>query len=158
LRYANALYERAPDLLDELIHLKPDVLMTRGGPVTAAAKRATASIPIVIPMRPEDTLGVPCDRLLHPERRIARSQGMILVGQGRSEEGHDPVAHHLVNGALVVMDGFHHSLEHWIEDLSRFLGIAVGKKLHRSLEVGEENGHLLTLALEGCPGRQNPLG
>jgi putative tryptophan/tyrosine transport system substrate-binding protein len=48
LRYANGNYERAPDLVGELIRLKPDVLMTRGGPVTAAAKRATSITPIVM--------------------------------------------------------------------------------------------------------------
>jgi hypothetical protein len=31
------------------------------------------------------------------------------MGHGRAEEGHDPVAHHLVDGALVVMDSLHHS-------------------------------------------------
>jgi putative ABC transport system substrate-binding protein len=48
LRYANAVYERAPELMEELIRLRPDVLMTRGGPVTAAAKLATQTIPIVM--------------------------------------------------------------------------------------------------------------
>jgi putative ABC transport system substrate-binding protein len=48
LRYANGMYERAPELMEELIRLRPDVLMTRGGPVTAAAKRATPTIPIVM--------------------------------------------------------------------------------------------------------------
>ena len=48
LRYANGNYERAPDLVGELIRLKPDVLMTRGGPVTTAAKRATSTVPIVM--------------------------------------------------------------------------------------------------------------
>ena len=47
-RYAEGKYERAPELVDELVRLKPDLLMTRGGPVTTAAKRATATIPIVM--------------------------------------------------------------------------------------------------------------
>jgi putative ABC transport system substrate-binding protein len=47
-RYARAQYERAAGLVDEMLRLKPDVLMTRGGPVTTAAKRATATIPIVM--------------------------------------------------------------------------------------------------------------
>ena len=47
-RYARGEYERASELVDEVIRLKPDVLMTRGGPVTTAARRATASIPIVM--------------------------------------------------------------------------------------------------------------
>jgi putative tryptophan/tyrosine transport system substrate-binding protein len=47
-RYAEGKYERAPQLVDELVRLKPDLLMTRGGPVTMAAKRAIATIPIVM--------------------------------------------------------------------------------------------------------------
>ena len=47
-RYAEGKYEKAPELVDELIRLKPDLLMTRGGPVTTAATRVTATIPIVM--------------------------------------------------------------------------------------------------------------
>jgi len=47
-RYAEGKYERASELVDELVRLKPDLLMTRGGPVTTAAKRAVATIPIVM--------------------------------------------------------------------------------------------------------------
>jgi putative ABC transport system substrate-binding protein len=35
-------------LVAELLGLKPDLLMTRGGPVTTAGKRATATVPIVM--------------------------------------------------------------------------------------------------------------
>ena len=51
---------------------------------------------------------------------------MILVGDGRPEQRHDPVAHHLVHGPLVAVDRLHHALEHRVEELARFLGIAVG--------------------------------
>ena len=47
-RYMEGRYERAPELVDELVRLKPDLLLTRGGPGTAAAKRASAGIPIVM--------------------------------------------------------------------------------------------------------------
>ena len=47
-RYAEGQYERARGLIEELVSLKPDLIMTRGGPVTTAAKRATATIPIVM--------------------------------------------------------------------------------------------------------------
>ena len=74
---------------------------------------------------------------------------MILVGQRGAEERHDPVAHHLVDGALVAMDGLHHALEDGVEELPRLLGVAVGQQLHRALEVGEEHRDLLALAFEG---------
>jgi putative tryptophan/tyrosine transport system substrate-binding protein len=47
-RYAEAKYERLPDLVAELVRLKPDLIMARGRPGTTAAKRATATIPIVM--------------------------------------------------------------------------------------------------------------
>jgi putative tryptophan/tyrosine transport system substrate-binding protein len=45
-RYAEAKYERLPDLAAELVRLGPDLIMARGGPGATAAKRATATIPI----------------------------------------------------------------------------------------------------------------
>ena len=83
---------------------------------------------------------------------------MVLMGERRAEQRHDPVAHHLVDGALVAVDGLHHPFEHGIEDLARFLGIAVGEQLHRALEVGEQHGDLLALALERGFGREDLLG
>ena len=47
-RYAEAQYERLPDLAAELVRFKPDLIMARGGPGAMAAKRATATIPIVM--------------------------------------------------------------------------------------------------------------
>jgi len=82
---------------------------------------------------------------------------VILVGERRAEEGHDAVAHDLVDGPFVAVDGLHHPLEHGIEDLARLLGIAVGEQLHGALEVGEEHGDLLALALQRCLGRQDLL-
>ena len=41
---------------------------------------------------------------------------------------------------------------------ARLFGIAVGEQLHRALEVGEQDGHLLALAFEGATGGDDPLG
>jgi putative tryptophan/tyrosine transport system substrate-binding protein len=46
-RWAEGRYDRLPNLADELVHLKFDVLVTHG-PRGLAAKRATATIPIVV--------------------------------------------------------------------------------------------------------------
>ena len=83
---------------------------------------------------------------------------MILVGDRRAEEGHDPVAHDPVHGALVAVDRLNHAFEHRVEELLRVLGVAVSKQLHRTLDVGEQHGDLLALALEGCPGGQDLVG
>ena len=50
-RFAEGKTERLPDLAAELVRLKVDVIVTvAGGPAAQAAKRATATIPIVAVM------------------------------------------------------------------------------------------------------------
>jgi hypothetical protein len=99
-------------------------------------------------LRAPELVRVPADRLLHPERGMAGAHRVILVAHRGAEEGHDPVAHDLVDGALVAMHRFHHPLEHRIEKLARFLGVAVGQELHGALEIGEDHGDELALPLE----------
>jgi hypothetical protein len=88
----------------------------------------------------------------------ASTHPVILVCERRAEERHDAVAHHLVDGALVVVDGLHHQLEDGVQDLARLLGVAVGEQLHRALEIGEEHSDLLALAFKCSLGRQDFLG
>src|SRR3954447_4539108 len=47
-RWADAKQDRLPALAAELVGLKVDVIVTAGGPASAAAKQATSSIPIVL--------------------------------------------------------------------------------------------------------------
>jgi putative ABC transport system substrate-binding protein len=47
-RSADGRDERFPALADELVRLKVDLIITRGTPAALAAKRATATIPVVI--------------------------------------------------------------------------------------------------------------
>ena len=48
-RWAEGKYERLPGLAAELVRLNVDVLVSQGTPATLAAKRATTTIPIVMP-------------------------------------------------------------------------------------------------------------
>jgi len=77
-------------------------------------------------VRTKHAVAVPFHALLHPQRRIAGAHCVVLVRERRAEEGHDPIAHHLVHRALVAVDGLHHVLEDGIEKVARVLGIAVG--------------------------------
>ena len=47
-RFAEARRDRLPGLAAELVSLKVDVIVTRGGPAAEAARQATTTIPIVI--------------------------------------------------------------------------------------------------------------
>jgi hypothetical protein len=47
--------------------------------------------------------------------------------QRRPKQGHDAVAHHLVDGAFVLVDGRHHAVEHGIEQWPRLLWVALGQ-------------------------------
>src|SRR5919106_2237227 len=47
-RYADGKFERLPDLATELVELKVDVIVTGGPTATRPAKKATATIPIVM--------------------------------------------------------------------------------------------------------------
>ena len=45
-----------------------------------------------------------------------------------------------------------------VEQAPRVLGIAIGQELHRALEVREQDGHVLALALQRVLGRADTLG
>jgi hypothetical protein len=82
------------------------------------------------PLIPADAFRVLPDGLLHPERGIAGTHGVILVGEGGAEEGHDAVAHDLIHRALVAVDGLHHAFQYRVKELARLFGVAVGKQFH----------------------------
>ncbi len=110
------------------------------------------------PMQAAKVFRVPFDGLLHSQGGIARSDRVIFVGERCAEEGHDPVSHHLVDGAFVEVHGLHHALEHRIEDLARLFGITVGQELQRSPEVSEQHRHPLALAFQRPPRGEDLLG
>ena len=100
-----------------------------------------------------DLLGVLRDRALHPEGRVAGAHRVVLVGHRRAEQGHDAVAHHLVDGALEAVDGFHQSLDDRVEQGAGVFRIAVDQQLEGALQVGEEDGDRLALT-----GQRGPRG
>jgi hypothetical protein len=75
-------------------------------------------------------LGIAADLIPHPEGGIACPNRVVFMGHRRAEQRHDPVAHDLVHGALVTVNGLHHVLDDRVEQLPRFLGVAIGEQLH----------------------------
>jgi putative ABC transport system substrate-binding protein len=47
-RWAEGKYERFPELIEELLRLKVDVIVTAGTPAALAVKRATTTVPLVM--------------------------------------------------------------------------------------------------------------
>jgi hypothetical protein len=82
---------------------------------------------------------------------------VILVSQRCAEESHDPVAHDLIDGAFITMDGVDHMLKDGIEKLPRFLRITVGQQLHRTLDVSKKNRDVFALTFERAFGSENLL-
>ena len=66
-------------------------------------------------VRPAEALGHARRALLHAKGRVGRAHRMGLVSQRRAEDGHDPIAEHLVHRPLVPVHRLHHQLEHGIE-------------------------------------------
>jgi hypothetical protein len=83
---------------------------------------------------------------------------MVLMGDGGPKQRHNAITQHLVDGPLEAMHGVHQAFEDRVEELAGFLGVALGKQLHGTLQVGEEDGDLLALPLEGAPGREDLFG
>ena len=102
----------------------------------------------VTPWVRRSVFGQPAHRALQVDGGVAGAHRVVLVGERRAEEGHDPVAHDLVHGPLVAVNGLHHPLEDRIQQLPGLLGVPVGEELHRALHVREEHRDLLALAFE----------
>ena len=56
-------------------------------------------------------LGVGPDGALQGQGGVTGAQGVILVGNGRPEQGHNAVAKHLVHRALITVHGVHHDMD-----------------------------------------------
>ena len=99
---------------------KSAVVVTAARPV-----RAPSRIPVADSMyaplrmcdseRPVHLLGVFLDRRLHLEGGIRTAHRMVLVRKRGTEQSHDAVVHHLVDGGLVGVDSVHHVAEDGVE-------------------------------------------
>jgi len=74
---------------------------------------------------------------------------LLALAFERPKQRHDPIAHHLVHGALIAMHG---------ENLPRLFGVAIGEQFHRALQVCEQNRHLFALTFQRGLGREDSLG
>jgi len=82
-RYAENKFERLPDLADELIRLKVDLLVTPGTPGALALKKATTFIPIVFLDVTDPVAAGLVDSLAHPGGNVTgfSSVESLLAGK-----------------------------------------------------------------------------
>jgi hypothetical protein len=80
---------------------------------------------------------------------VERPPGVVLVGDGRTEQRHDPVTRELVDGAFPPVHGVQHALKGAVHDRVELLGIQRRRELGGPLDVHEEHRHLLPLTSEG---------
>ena len=67
--------------------------------------------------------GVLADVVEHLQRRVAGAPRVVLVGDRRAEDGHDPVAGELVDGALEAVHGVGEGREEALHDRVPLLGV-----------------------------------
>ena len=87
---------------------------------------------------------------------VARRKGrvncplrMVLMRDRRTEQREDAVAGRLHDVAVVAMDRIDHQLQRRIDNRARLFGIEVAHQFGRTLDVGEQRGDRLALALDG---------
>jgi putative tryptophan/tyrosine transport system substrate-binding protein len=85
-RYAEGKRERWPDLAAELVRLKVDVIVTSGGAIVLAAKKASATIPIVFASAPDPVGTGLVSSLARPGGNITGLSSMALDLDGKRLE------------------------------------------------------------------------
>ena len=90
--------------------------------------------------------------------RVAGPLRVVLVGDRRPEQRHDPIARVLVDRALETVNAVGQDVEEAVEDAVPLLGVDLLRELEGALHIYEQDRHLLALALEGRALRQDLLG
>ena len=83
--------------------------------------------------------------LLHRERRMQRTLGVILEGRGRAEDGHHRIADELLDRAAGELDLLAHRVVVPLELYPHALRVSISCVCGRPDEVGEENRDELAL-------------
>ena len=82
---------------------------------------------------------------------------MVLMGQRRTEQRHDSIAHDLVDSAFIAVDSFHHMFK----DGSRIFRASSGSRSASSsidLHVSKQHCDVFALAFESALGGENLFG
>jgi putative ABC transport system substrate-binding protein len=83
IRYGGEQYAKLSDMAAELVRLKPDVIAALGTPATQAAKRATATIPIVMESLSDAVSTGLVPNLTHPGGNVTGISGFAPELNGK---------------------------------------------------------------------------
>ena len=101
----------------------------------------------VEPLRAPQLGRVLGDVVEHLQGGVAGAPGVVLVGDRGAEDGHDPVAGELVDGALEAGHGLGQHREEALHDLAPLLRVLLLGQVHRAADVGEQDRDLLALGV-----------
>ena len=96
------------------------------------------------------------DVVEHLQGGVTGAPGVVLVGDRRAEDGHDPVAGELVDRALELGHGVGQDREEALHDLAPLLRVLLLGEVHRAADVGEQHRHLLALGVVLLVGQGSP--
>ena len=83
------------------------------------------------------------------ERGLARAEGVVLLGQRRTEERHQAITGEVNHNTTMLADRLGHQARHTIKKSTGILRIRIGNQFRRIAEVGKEYGEVLPLAASG---------
>ena len=95
-----------------------------------------------------------CEPFAHLRGRAHRSQRVVLVQHGDSEDGHDGVPDELLDRPFVALDDRLHLVEVPAHHASQRLGVELLAERGRPGDVGEDHGHDLADVSGGLGGGQ----
>jgi ABC-type uncharacterized transport system substrate-binding protein len=135
-RYAEGKLDRLPALVDELVHLKVDVLLAPSTPAAVAAKKATKTIPIVFYSGSDPVAAGLVDSLARPGENITGFTTMTAVLAGKRLELLKETVPKLTRVAALWNPQDASSVQTWKE--SQVAARELGLQLH-SMEVSSSN-------------------
>jgi hypothetical protein len=80
---------------------------------------------------------------------MERSLGCILVGYGRTEEGHHPVTQELSYGAFIAVYLLGEEGQALADQVAHLLGVELLRYGGEAFDISEEHGDLFALSLYG---------
>ncbi len=96
--------------------------------------------------------------LLNGQGRMAGPLGVIFMGDGRPEQGHDPVAPELADRALEAVDFIHQDPAAAVHDPVDVLRVELLRDGREPGHVGEHDRHQLALPFQGTARGQDLIG